>query len=480
MRILFASSEAHPLVKTGGLADVSAGLPRALHELGHDVRLVLPGYLEVKTRHAWQARGSLALPPPFSAAGLLEGRLPGTEVPVWLIDAPLFFDRAGNPYLAPDGHDWPDNHLRFGLFGQAIAALARGEGPTAWRPDIVHCNDWQTGLAPALLAALPERPATVFTIHNLAYQGLFPRRAFDELRLPPSLWHLDALEFYGQLSFIKGGLAFADRLTTVSPTYAKEILTPEYGCGLEGLLAKRARVLSGILNGIDTTLWDPQHDHFIPHPYAPTDRAAKALNTAALRAETGLDAQPALPLFGHIGRLVEQKGVDLLLPALEPLLAGGRAQCVILGSGEPRFERALERLASRYPGRLRVRIGYDEGFAHRIEAGADAFVMPSRFEPCGLNQMYSLRYGTVPIVRRTGGLADTVVDASPEALAEGEANGFVFDEPTASALAVCLERALAAWRQPEQWAALIAAGSRLDLGWRHRARQYTELYRELL
>ncbi len=480
MRILFASSEARSLIKTGGLADVSADLPTALSELGHEVRLVLPAYLDSKAKHAWKKLGTLALPPPFPPVEVLEGILPDSQVSVWLIDAPLYFDRAGNPYLSPDGHEWPDNHLRFGLFGQAIADLALGGAPTHWRPDILHCNDWQTGLAPALLSDRPHRPGCVFTIHNLAYQGLFPRSAFDELELPHHLWNPEALEFYGQLSFIKGGIAFADRLTTVSPTYAREILTPEQGGGLEGLLAKRANVLTGILNGIDTHLWDPRHDRFIAHLYDPTDRAAKAVNTSALRTALGLENIASLPLLAHIGRLVEQKGIDLILTALEPLLAAGRAQAVILGSGEKRFEQGLEKLAMRYPRMIATRIGYDEALAHRIEASADAFLMPSRFEPCGLNQMYSLRYGTVPIVRRTGGLADTVIDASPEALLEGKANGFVFDEISSAALSVAIERALDAWHKPDLWAALVAAGSACECDWRTRAREYVELYRRML
>ncbi|APZ42092.1 glycogen synthase GlgA [Acidihalobacter ferrooxydans] len=479
MRILFASSEAHPLIKTGGLADVSGSLAAALVEQGHDVRLILPAYAAVTRNHRWRELGTLTLPGVRGRLALLEGTLPGTDVTVWLVDAPLYFDRAGDPYRAPDGRDWQDNHLRFGLFSRVIAALAQGIGPTDWQPDILHCNDWQTGLAPALLADIPDRPASVFTIHNLAYQGLFPKSAFIELELPGALWATDGLEFYGQISFIKGGLVFADRLTTVSPTYAREIRTPQYGCGLEGLLNQRAEVISGILNGIDTHTWNPRTDRYISQPYEPTDRVAKGHNRAALRAEFGLDDSHPGPLFGHIGRMVEQKGIDLILAALEPLLASGRAQAVILGSGEQRFEQALQRLAARYPRQLGVQIGYDERIAHYIEAGADAFLMPSRFEPCGLNQLYSLCYGTLPIVHRTGGLADTVSDATPETLAAGTANGFVFDTSSTAGLAAALERAIEAWKQPELWATLMATGAARDSSWQRSAAEYETLYREL-
>ncbi len=480
MRILFASSEAHPLIKTGGLADVSGSLPTALAALGHEVRLLLPAYAAVTRGRRWRKVGELVLAGQRQPVTLLQGKLPGTSLPVWLVDAPLYFDRAGDPYRAPDGHDWQDNHLRFGLFSRAIAALAEGSGPDGWRPDVLHCNDWQTGLAPALLADRPARPATVFTIHNLAYQGLFPLSALADLNLPGKLWNPEGLEFYGQLSFIKGGLAYADRITTVSPSYAREIRTPQFGYGLEGLLNHRAHVLSGILNGIDTEIWNPRTDTHLSLPYEPLDRPAKGHNRAALRAEFGLDDGHPGPLLGHIGRMVEQKGIDLIIATLEPLLADGRTQAVILGSGERRFEQVLERLAVRFPRQMGVRIGYDESLAHRIEAGADAFLMPSRFEPCGLNQMYSLRYGTLPVVRRTGGLADTVVDAAPETIAAGTANGFAFDAASADAFSAALERVVDTWAHPEAWTALMAVGAAQDFSWEHSAKQYLELYQSLL
>ena len=479
MRILFASSEAHPLIKTGGLADVSGSLPLALSGLGHDVRLILPAYPVVKRQAKWKALAALKLEGGPREAQLLYGMVPGTRLPVYLLDAPLYFERAGNPYSAPDGHGWQDNHLRFGLFGRAITAIALGHAGIDWHPELVHCNDWQTGLAPALLNEHPNRPATVFTIHNLAYQGLFPYEAFQDLRLPESFWSPEGLEFYGQLSFIKGGLAYADRITTVSPTYAREILTAHFGNGLEGMLAHRANVLSGILNGIDEAIWDPHNDPYVPVPLDPNDKASRQRCRADLCKTLHLEEAPdAPPLLGLIGRLVEQKGIDLVLATIEPLLLKGRIRVVILGSGESRFERALETLSERYPGRMAVHIGYDEALAHRIEAGADAFLMPSRFEPCGLNQMYSLRYGTPPLGHRTGGLADTIVDASPENLHAGTANGFLFDKPNEEALAACLERLLSLWGTPA-WEALIRTGTQADFSWNRSAEAYSNLYKSI-
>lgn len=479
MRILFASSEAHPLIKTGGLADVSGSLPPALVELGHDVRLILPAYGSIKQQGPWQTLATLTLEEAPGKIQLLSGTLPGTSVPVYLLDAPLYFERAGNPYTAPDGQGWQDNHLRFGLFGRVITAIALNEAGLDWRPDLVHCNDWQAGLAPALLSQHPERPATVFTIHNLAYQGLFPQAAFQTLQLPEPLWSPEGLEFYGQLSFIKGGLAYADRITTVSPTYAQEILTTRFGNGLEGLLNHRAEVLSGILNGIDEAIWDPRHDAYLAKPFNPNNKTARQRCRAALCKSLPLaDAPDAPPLLGFIGRLVEQKGIDLILAAIEPLLATGRIRVVLLGSGEARFEQALRLLSRRYPEHMAVQIGYDEALAHRIEAGADAFLMPSRFEPCGLNQLYSLRYGTPPVAHRTGGLADTILDASPENLAAGVANGFLFDEPSETAFSACLERLLTLWDTPA-WNSLIRVGTQADFSWNRSAKDYSKLYKSI-
>lgn len=478
-KILFAASEAHPLMKTGGLADVAGSLPVALKSLRQDVRLVVPAYRDVLAR-----AGKLTLVNPALAGfsepvRIMEGKLPGSSVKVWLVDAPAWFDRAGNPYLGPDGKDWPDNAQRFALFANAVAAVARNQAGLDWQPDVVHCNDWQCGLIPALLAQDATRPATVFTIHNLAYQGLFPADTFVTLELPPTLWSPEGLEFYGGLSFIKGGLVYADMLSTVSPNYAREILTPEYGCGLEGLLSHRAGRLVGILNGVDYHEWDPQRDTLIAQPYSARDLSGKAANKAALQARVGLPVAPEIPVIGLIGRLVEQKGVDLLLASLPEVLQQP-VQVVMLGSGEKRFEAAFADLMAHHPQQLAVQIGFNEGLAHLIESGADMFVMPSRFEPCGLNQIYSLRYGTVPIVRRTGGLSDTVVDATPDNLNSGSATGIVFDEASAPALLAAFQRALVLYWQPLVWQQVIRAGMRQDFSWRRSAKHYLELYRQAL
>ena len=479
-KILFVTSEAHPLMKTGGLGDVCGGLPQALHALGADVRLLLPGYHDT-LQHAGRLKPvtQLTLPPLASPVTLLEGRLPGTRVKVWLIDFPPAYDRPGNPYLNVHGHPWHDNAARFALLARVAVAIARGAAGLAWQPEVVHAHDWQAGLVPALLAADTVRPATVFTIHNLAYQGLFSYDTFQSLHLPASLWSLHALEFHGQMSFIKGGIEFADRITTVSPTYAREIQTPEHGYGLDGLLRHHAARLSGILNGIDARIWNPAHDPHLDNPYSAHRLAHKRPNKAALQREFALPVDAGVALLGLVSRLVHQKGVDILLDAL-PSLMELPLQLVVLGSGEARYEQALRAQAVRYPDRLAVLAGYDEAVAHRIQAGADLFLMPSRFEPCGLSQLYNLRYGTVPIVRRVGGLADTVVEASVANIAAGTATGIVFDEATAEALTSAVRRALALYRDRRSWKQIQLTGMRQDFSWRHSAGDYLRLYDEVL
>jgi len=479
MKILFAASEAHPIVKTGGLGDVAASLPAALKKLRHDVRLILPAYRQTLERGKDLRLVALLHDVPGYPAPvrLLQGRLPDSEVPLFLVDAPALFDRTGGPYLSVSGNDWPDNAERFAVFCRAVVEIAQNRAGLAWRPDVVHCNDWQTGLIPALLALELAPPATVFTIHNLAYRGLFPAETFLKLDLPKELWTDQGLEFHKGLAFIKGGLAFADWLTTVSPTYAREIRTHEYGWWLEGLLEHRADRLLGILNGADYDTWDPLNDPLIEANYGPKDLGGKAKNKAALQRRFGLAEDPDVPLIGQVGRLVDQKGIDLLVHAL-PQLLQHPLQIVILGTGEQWYEDALIQAAADHPGQIAVHIGYDEQLAHLVEAGADIFVMPSRFEPCGLNQIYSLRYGTVPIVRRTGGLADTVVDATEENLAAGEATGFVFDTPAAPALAAAVERALTLYGDREQWRRLLLAGMRQDFSWKRSAKQYLALYEQ--
>jgi len=475
-RVLFVTSEAHPLVKTGGLADVCGSLPPALHALGHDVRVLMPAYRAAK-RAAGALEAVAQIPIPFTGAPatLLEGRLPGSGVHLWLVDYPAAYDREGHPYLAPDGQPWSDNAPRFALLCYAAVALARGAASIDWRPDVVHCHDWQTALVPALLARDRERPASVFTIHNLAYQGLFPAPVFAELGLPPELWAIDGLEFYGQLCFLKGGLVFADRINTVSPTYAREIQTPELGAGMDGLLRHRAERLSGILNGIDTAHWDPATDPHLAENYTAETLAHKAANKLALQERVRLPREPERPLLGMIGRMVEQKGFDLAAAAW-PRIAERGVQMIVLGDGEPAYRDAWLELHRRYPEQLAVHIGFDEALAHLIEGAADIFLMPSRFEPCGLNQMYSLRYGTVPVVHCVGGLADTVVDATAEHIADGTATGFVFAPATPDALAHAVQRALALYADRRTWRALALRGMRLDFSWARSAREYAALY----
>lgn len=479
MKILFASSEIYPLIKTGGLADVSGSLPRAIRNLRHDIRVVLPAYRGVAARAGKiKVLASLGLEGAPGEIRILQGRLPGSTVPLYLVDCPELFERDGGPYSAPEGGDWPDNARRFALFARAVSALALDRVGLDWAPELVHGNDWQTGLVPALLSREARRPATLFTIHNLAYQGLFPPETLAELKLPPDWWSVDGLEFYDQLSFIKGGLVYADWISTVSPTYAQEIQTPEYGCGLEGLLTTRADRLSGILNGVDYRDWSPCNDAHLVRPYSVRRQAGKADNKRALQEDFGLPPRD-VPLLGHVGRLVEQKGIDLLLEVLPELLERD-IQLVILGSGHAELERMLQEIQAAHPRQVGIRIGYSEPLAHRLEAGADMFLMPSRFEPCGLNQLYSLRYGTVPIVRRTGGLADSVVDATPERLADDSATGFQFEAAEAPALLEAIERALALHAQPEAWRRLVTRGMQQDFSWPRSAQHYLELYQQLV
>ena len=480
MNILFASSEAHPLIKTGGLADVSGALPKALRDLKQDVRLILPAYQELLARidppRAVARLHIAGMPEPVVVH---ETVLPDSSVPVYLVDAPRCFDRPGNPYTGPDGRDWPDNAQRFARFCRAVVEIAQDRAGLGWHPDVVHCNDWQSGLVPALLSLENPRPVTVFTVHNLAYQGLFDWTAFQTLDLPYAWWSLHALEFHDRFSFIKGGLVFADWLTTVSPTYAREIRTAEYGCGLEGLLTHRSDRLSGILNGADYSQWDPDSDPLLAAHFNRRSLKGKGANKQALQHEFGLPVKPRLPLFAHIGRLVAQKGIDLLLDVL-PELMQRPLQLAILGSGQADLESALRAAQSQYPDRLGIRIGYDEALAHRIEAGADAFLMPSRFEPCGLNQIYSLRYGTLPVVRRTGGLADTVVDARAATLDDGSATGFVFEDARPQALLATIDRALNLYAERTAWTRVVKSAMAQDFSWARSAQQYLTLYDRLL
>jgi starch synthase len=482
-KILFASSEVHPLMKTGGLADVSASLPLALREHGQDVRIIMPAYRQsLQQLEQLETVATIKLDGYHAVVDILQATLPDSDVTLWLLNSPHHYDRDGGPYSDPTGQDWADNAARFALLSRAAVKIALNEAGLDWQPDILHCNDWQTGLAPALLSTRKQRPQTVFTIHNLAYQGLFSEDVFKALDLPDSLWQIEGLEFYGLMSFMKGGLIFADQITTVSPTYAEEICTHELGYGLEGLLSYRLQQgrLSGILNGIDAHIWDPQTDAFIAKNYSSKTVRNKALNKAALQQQFHLPENKDSMLVGVISRLVAQKGIDLAIEALDRMLAAGHdVQLVCLGSGEAGLEQALRVLRARYPDRVGITIGYDEALSHQIEAGADVFLMPSRFEPCGLNQMYSLRYGTLPIVHNTGGLADTVVDASDENRKAGIANGFKFDEPTSAALEQTLLRAVALFARPRIWRSMMLVAMQHDFSWENSANTYIDLYHHI-
>jgi starch synthase len=482
MRVLYITAELYPWVKSGGLGDVAAALPPALIAEGIDVRLLLPGFRGFLD--AFPGITDIArLTTPFAGERVRLGlaRLPGTQGLAYLVDHPAFYDRPGSPYASPYGGDWPDNHRRFGLFGWIAAELARGADP-GWRPDILHGHDWHTGLAPAYLAAQPPRDGhipTLFTVHNLAYRGPFPGALFPELALPPEFFSIDGVEFFGTVSFIKAGLFYSDRLTTVSPTYAREIQTPAFGWGLDGLLRARASLLTGILNGVDTRVWDPRHDAILPRPYGEGDTTAgKQAAKAALQRHLNLEPIEGAPLLGTVSRLTPQKGLDLVLADLPDLVASG-GQLALLGSGDGDLEQAFRAAAEKYRGRVGVMIGYDENLAHLIYAGSDVILVPSRFEPCGLTQLYALRYGALPVVRRVGGLADTVVDATATNLAEGVATGFAFDDDTPSALASAIGRATALFCEREIWQRMMRRAMARDFSWAAAARQYAAVYRML-
>lgn len=481
MRILFAASEVYPLVKTGGLADVACYLPMALHESGHDVRIVMPAYRSVREKlSGLKASRTRALADFDIDYSLLKGKLPGSEVPVYLIDVPELFDRSGDPYHNATGEEWPDNARRFAVFGAVIRQLGQGRAGVRWRPDIIHCNDWHTGLAPALLTMDNSRPATVFTIHNLAYQGDFSYDIFKPLNLPDKLWSPETMEFYGRFAFIKGGLVYADRLVTVSPEYASEIMTPEYGFGMEGLLHKRHDVLSGILNGVDYRFWDPRHDSFIDRQYWLSNLDDKKINKRQLQKQLGLQENEDAIMLSHISRLTWQKGIDLILDGISTLLRDDNVQVVVLGSGEAHYVNGLQDAMNSNPGRVAARFEYNEALAHRIQAGSDMLLMPSRYEPCGLTQMYSLRYGTIPVVRGTGGLADTVVNTTAGTLASGTATGFHFVDANTSAFLHAAQDAIEHYRNRTQWQQLMQTAMQQDFNWQDSARKYEALYLELL
>ncbi|HZD25677.1 MAG TPA: glycogen synthase GlgA [Alphaproteobacteria bacterium] len=475
------ASEVYPLAKTGGLADVCAALPQALAALGVDVRLIVPGYESALDRvlHP-QIKCNLDDILGIEDARLVSGEMPDSGIPVLLVDVPRLYRRAGSLYQAWDGSDWLDNDRRFAVFCHAAARIALGRADSLPAPDLVHCHDWHAGLVPLLLRGRPKAPPSVFTVHNMAFQGNFPPETFERLGLPAGSFGPDGVEFYGQVSFLKAGLQYADYLSTVSRRYAREVQTQEFGHGLDGLMRRRARRLCGIVNGIDTALWNPHANPWLPERFSDEDLAGKRICKRELQVELGLRDDPEAVLAVSACRLTHQKMIDVVADALPEMLARWpHLQFALLGQGERHLERRLAELAGNFPGRISVRIGYDEPEVHRLIAGADALLHGSRFEPCGLVQLYAMRYGAVPVVRRIGGLADTVRDVGLEALPDERATGFSFAEASREDMIAGLERAVAMHRQPPAWRKLQMQGMRTDFGWQRSARAYLRLYRAL-
>ena len=477
MRVLFVTAEAYPLAKTGGLADVSRALPIALRRHGIDVRLLMPGYPRAYVRIE-NPRIVAKIEPALgvSDATLVAGTFPDADLPVWLIDSPSLFRRNGGLYQDDNGKNWPDNDLRFAFLCHVGATLAAGCPGLDWSADVVHANDWHAGLVPLYLSLQKgPRPSTVFTSHNMAFQGNFPAEALDRLAIPPEHFCAAGIEFYNQLSFLKAGLRYADKITTVSPTYANEILTPAFGCGMDGVLTERGDDFLGILNGIDEALWDPASDPVLPRNYRESDISGKRACKTALQKEFGLPIDPDVPLIGFVSRMTQQKMADVILETVPWIVEQG-AQFVAVGEGDQGLELAFEQARERHGRQVAVVVGYDEPLAHKLQAASDILLAPARFEPCGLTQLYALRYGTLPVVRRTGGLADTVVDATATSIADRSATGFVFDEPNHEDLTAALARALSLYREPLTWRRLQLQAMAQDFSWSASASKYAALY----
>jgi len=475
LRALGIASEMAPFVKTGGLADVVGALPHALAAENIELRTLIPGYPEVLA--ALRAGDTvLAFDDLFGGpAWIHAARHHG--VVIYTLIAPHLYAREGGLYTAPDGADYPDNAFRFAALAWAGAQIGLG-ALDGFAPDVVHAHDWQAALAPAYLHyADHPRPATIVSVHNIAFQGKFPKALLAPLRLPPRAFDVDGVEYYGEIGFLKAGLRFADRITTVSPSYAREIETPEFGMGLEGLLRARAARVSGILNGVDEEIWDPATDAHLEARYDPWSLDDRAKNKAALQKRLGLRIDPDAFLIGVVSRLSWQKGLDLLLEVF-PQLMRGRAQLALLGAGDKTLEEGFAAAAAAHPGRVGVHIGYSEELAHMIQAGADALLVPSRFEPCGLTQLYALRYGAVPIVSRVGGLKDTIIDANEMALQAEVATGLQFSPATAEALALALREAEALFGDADAWRKIQINGMRTDVSWRNPARRYAHLFED--
>lgn len=474
--ILFVVSEVAPIVRTGGLADVANGLPRALLAAGHPTQIVVPAYPEM-LEGLQRCHPVAQLGLPLGDVNLFSGVLPDSDVPVLAVEHDCFSARRGSPYNDENGLEWADNATRFALFNQAVVEIAMDRAGLGHKPDLVHCNDWHTGLTPALLSLEANRPATVFTVHNLKHQGLYSRSTFKALGLPEAWWSPKALEFYGGFSFMKAGLVFADRINTVSPAYAREIQTPRFGHGLDGVLSERAEHLWGILNGIDTTLWDPARSPHLPAHFDAYQLEGKAEVKQALQQEMGLARRPDSLLIAMATRLDEQKGIDIALRALEnnPQLD---FQLAVMAHGNGPLVKQLRAFADNHPERVAVHLGFDEGLSHRLFAAADSFLIPSRFEPCGLTQMFAMRYGTLPIAHRVGGLKDTVFD---NASGHPRSNGFAIDQLSAESLGSAIARAVECHHtEPVRWNRLQQNAMGWEFSWRRAARGYLAYYAEAI
>jgi len=483
LRVLFVTSEVFPLIKTGGLADVSGSLPSALQKLSVDVRILLPGYPAVlKQLDDLHYLATLKDLPVIEHAELMMGTILDTDIKVIVIKAASLYEREGGPYVDSTGQEWLDNPVRFGILSKAAAVISGSNSPIPeWRPDIVHCNDWQTGLTPAYMKLVEHTLAkSIISLHNMAFQGCYAPSWLTTLALPHDNFTMEGFEYHGQLSFLKAGIFYADTITTVSPSYAKEIQTAEFGFGLEGLLNKRSSELKGILNGIETDEWNPEVDPHLVKTYSANKLAGKKEVKSALQQRLGLQIDASAPLLGVVSRLTHQKGLDMLVPIAQKLIDSG-CQLAVLGSGESAFENAFRHLANDNPNKVSVTIGYNEPLSHQIMAGCDMFIMPSRFEPCGLNQLYGLAYGTPPIVNATGGLADSVVDTNIITFKNKTANGFVMSEASPTSLLSCIKQALNIFNNDAKaWQQIQKNGMRQNLSWDKSALEYLAEYKKLL
>jgi len=482
LRILFVTSEVFPLIKTGGLADVSGSLPAALQKLGVDVRILIPGYTAVLNKLTnLQEIASLEKLPVIHNATLMMGTIADTQVKVMVIKSASLYEREGGPYSDVNGQEWLDNPLRFGILSKIAAILSSAETPIQdWKPDIVHCNDWQTGLTPACMKLNNTQAKSVISLHNMAFQGCYPPNWITSLELPSTNFTVEGFEYHGQLSFLKAGIFYADAITTVSPSYAKEIQTPEFGFGLEGLLSKRSNELKGILNGIDTDEWNPETDPHLVKTYSAAKLVDKKKVKIALQQRLGLQIDENAPLLGVVSRLTHQKGLDMLVPIMQQLVEAG-CQLALLGSGESTLEIAFRLLANNNPNKVSVTVGYNEPLSHQIMAGCDMFIMPSRFEPCGLNQFYGLAYGTPPIVNATGGLADSVIDTNIISFKNKTANGFVMSEASPASLLHCINQALNVFNNDAKaWQQIQKNGMSQNLSWDKSALEYLAVYEKLM